>query len=125
LKRSGITISITKYYFAASLIQILEYYIFRLSFSTVQKKTETIQNFKFPLFLNQLENTIGFFGYYRKFVEHYTAFSKSLMELKTKDIKNALIKDYKRENITFHIFIKLIIIPKEFLLYEIIFENLK
>jgi hypothetical protein len=91
----------------------------------VQKKTETIRNFKFPLFLNQLENVIGFFGYYRKFVEHYAAFSKSFVKLKTKDFKDALIKNYEREKHILHISLNLLVTSEKLLLYEAAFENLK
>jgi hypothetical protein len=91
----------------------------------VQEKTEIIRNFKFPLFLNQLENTIGFFEYYRKFVEHYIAFSKSFMKLKTKDFKNIPIKNYEREKYIFHIFLNSLITSEKFLLYKAAFENLK
>jgi hypothetical protein len=125
LKRSGITISIVKYYFAASLIQTLKYYISRLNLNIVQEKIEIIRNFKFSLFLNQLENTIEFIEYYRKFVEYYAILSKPFMELKTKDFKNTFIKNDEREKYAFYIFLSLLIIPEELLLYKIAFENLK
>jgi hypothetical protein len=91
----------------------------------VQEKIEIIRNFKFPLFLNQLKNAIGFFGYYRKFVEYYIIFSKPLMKLKTKNFKNTPIKNYEREKYTLHIFLSLLVTPEKFLLYKITFENLK
>jgi hypothetical protein len=47
------------------------------------------------------------------------------MELKTKDFKNAFIKDYEREKYIFHISLNSLITPEEFLLYKAIFENLK
>jgi hypothetical protein len=47
------------------------------------------------------------------------------MELKTKDFKNILIKDYEREKYTLYISLNLLVTPEEFLLCEIIFENLK
>jgi hypothetical protein len=125
LKRSEITISIAKYYFAIFLIQILEYYIFRLNLNTIQEKIKIIRNFKFPLFLNQLKNIIGFFEYYRKFVEYYAALSKPFIKLKTKDFKDTFIKNYDREKYTLHIFLNSLIIPEKLLLYEITFENLK
>ena len=125
LKRSGVTISITKYHFTAPSIQALEYYVSRLDLNTVQEKTETIRNLKFPLFLNQLENTIGFFEYYRKFVKYYTTLNKPLIKLKTKGFKDTPIKNYKREKHTLHTSLNLLITPEELLLYKTIFENLK
>jgi hypothetical protein len=47
------------------------------------------------------------------------------MKLRTKNIKDTFIKNYEREKYTFHIFLNLLIIPEIFLLYEVIFENLK
>jgi hypothetical protein len=47
------------------------------------------------------------------------------MELKTKDFKDALIKDYEREKHAFYISLNLLVIPEELLLYEATFENLK
>jgi hypothetical protein len=47
------------------------------------------------------------------------------MELKTKDFKNTFIKNYERERHAFHIFLNLLVISEELLLYEIVFENLK
>ena len=47
------------------------------------------------------------------------------MELKIKGFKNASIKGYKREKYTFNISLNLLITSEEFLLYEVIFKNLK
>jgi hypothetical protein len=47
------------------------------------------------------------------------------MELKTKDFKNTFIKNYERERHAFHISLNLLVTPEEFLLYKVIFENLK
>jgi hypothetical protein len=47
------------------------------------------------------------------------------MKLKTKDFKNILIKNYEREKHTLYISLNLLIIPEKFLLYKVIFENLK
>jgi hypothetical protein len=47
------------------------------------------------------------------------------VELKTKNFKNAPIKDYEREKHALHTFLNLLIIPEKLLLYEATFENLK
>jgi hypothetical protein len=47
------------------------------------------------------------------------------MELKTKNFKNAPIKDYEREKHILYISLNSLIIPEKLLLYEIVFENLK
>jgi hypothetical protein len=47
------------------------------------------------------------------------------MELKTKDFKDAFIKNYEREKYTFYISLNLLVTPEKFLLCEIVFENLK
>jgi hypothetical protein len=47
------------------------------------------------------------------------------VELKTKDFKDALIKNSKSEKHALYIFLSLLITPEEFLLYEVAFENLK
>jgi hypothetical protein len=47
------------------------------------------------------------------------------MKLKMKNFKNTPIKNYEREKHILYIFLNLLIIPEELLLYEAVFENLK
>jgi hypothetical protein len=60
-----------------------------LGLSTVQEKTETIRSMTFPDTMQQLEYALGFFGFYHKFVEHYSHVSDPLQQLKTRGLKDA------------------------------------
>lgn len=46
----------------------------------------------------QLETSLGFFGYYRKFVDHYADIASPLVELKTIGLRNAPKQGTKRAN---------------------------
>jgi hypothetical protein len=47
------------------------------------------------------------------------------MELSTKGFKDISIEGYEREKYVFYIFLSLLVISEEFLLYKAAFENLK
>jgi hypothetical protein len=53
----------------------------------MQEKIEAIRNLRFPETLRQLEYTIDFFGYYRKFIGYYAYISEPLVKIKTKGFK--------------------------------------
>ena len=63
------------------------HHVSHLGLSTIKEKTEAIRNLDYPETLRQLDTGLGFFGYYRKFVPHYAAISKPLLDLKTKKFK--------------------------------------
>ena len=71
LNRSSVTLSLKKYYFAQPGLKALGYWVSRLRLITIEEKVEAIHNLAFPQTLTELEHSIGFFGYYRKFVTYY------------------------------------------------------
>ena len=87
LEQSGVTLALRKCHFGYPSIQALGHHVSRLGLSTIKEKTEAIRNLDYPETLRQLETELGFFGYYRKFVPHYAAISKPLLDLKTKKFK--------------------------------------
>src|SRR5207248_8221356 len=81
--------SIFKYRFGYPSITALEHHVSRLGLSTIQEKTEAIQDLDYLQSLWQLETELGFLGYYRKFVEYYAAIAEPLMQLKMAGFKAA------------------------------------
>ena len=77
LEDSGVTLSIAKCHFGYPSIKALGHHVSRLGLSTVEEKTEAIQNLDYPGCLRDLETGLGFFGYYRKFVPYYSAIAHS------------------------------------------------
>src|SRR5438046_10107858 len=65
------------------------HHVSRLSLSTVEEKTEVIRNLDYPRNLRDLETGLGFFGYYRKFIPHYSAIAQSLLDLKMTGFKTS------------------------------------
>ena len=88
LENAGVTLSISKCHFAYPSIQALGHHVSRLGLSTVKEKTEAIRAMVFPETLMQLEYALGFFGYYRQFVPHYSHIAKPLIQLKTRGFKD-------------------------------------
>ena len=97
LQQSGVTLSLSKCYFAQPSLQALGHYVSRLGLSTVLEKTEAIRALKFPETLQGLENGLGFFNYYRMFVEGYAAIAKPLNDCKTRGFRGAPTKGHPRE----------------------------
>ena len=89
LEDSGVTLSIVKCYFGYPSLKALGHHVSRLGLSTVEEKTEAIQNLDYPRNLRDLETGLGFFGYYRKFVLHYSAIAQSLLDLKMTGFKTS------------------------------------
>ena len=87
LEQAGITLSLAKCHFAYPSIQALGHEVSRLGLSTAQDKVDAIYKMLFPDSLKQLEYVIGFFGYYRKFVEGFAWVAAPLVILKTKGFK--------------------------------------
>ena len=103
LEQSGVSLSIAKCHFGYPSITALGHHVSRLGLSTIQEKTEAIRDLDYPQSLRQLETGLGFFGYYRKFVEYYAAIAEPLMQLKTAGFKAALPKGKKRQMHTEHV----------------------
>ena len=89
LKDSGVTLSIAKCHFGYLSIKALEHYVSRLGLSTIEEKTEVIQNLDYPGCLRDLETGLDFFRYYRKFVPYYSVITQSLLDLKTTEFKTS------------------------------------
>lgn len=64
LKRSNVTLNITKCHFVFFFIQTLKHHVLQLKLSTVQEKMKTIKKLFFSCILHQLKNVLEFFEYY-------------------------------------------------------------
>lgn len=93
LKRFNVTLNITKCHFVFLFIQTFKHHVSWLRLSTVQEKTKTIKELFFSCIFHQLKNALEFFEYYQKFVSQYTNIAQSLVNLKTKEFKNASLKE--------------------------------
>ena len=89
LKSSGVTLQLSKCRFAQPGIKALGHWVDRLGLSTMDEKVEKVRTIKFPESLQQLENGLGFFGYYRKFVKNYAGIVRPLQVLKTRGFKGS------------------------------------
>ena len=89
LEDSGVTLSIAKCHFGYPSLKVLGHHVSWLGLSTVEEKTKAIRNLDYPRNLRDLETGLGFFGYYRKFVPHYSAIAQSLLDLKTTGFKTS------------------------------------
>lgn len=96
LEQAGITLSISKCYFAFPSIQALGHHVSRLGLHTSPQKVAAILELLFPGTLQDLEHTLGFFGYYRRFVCHYASIAEPMVNCKTKGFKKAPIKGMAR-----------------------------
>jgi hypothetical protein len=96
LKKSKVTLFLSKFHFVYLNIKVLSYYVFKLSINMMKKKVEIIKNLKFLNFLWKLETDLKFFEYYREFVFWYSFIEKSLVKLKIRIFKNALRKRKQR-----------------------------
>ncbi|ERF69335.1 hypothetical protein EPUS_09241 [Endocarpon pusillum Z07020] len=97
LEASGVSLSIKKCHFGYPSIQLLGHHVSRLGYSTLEEKVDAIRKKAFPKTLKQLETGIGFFGYYRKYVGHYSSIAEPLQRLKTIGFKGALVKGRQRD----------------------------
>ena len=100
LESSGITLSISKCFFAYPSVQALGHRVSRLGLSTLEEKIQAVKSLLFPATLQELEHAIGFFGYYRKFVEFFASICEPLVIVKTKGLKGAPVKGRLREQYT-------------------------
>jgi hypothetical protein len=98
LESAGITLSISKCFFAYDSIQALGHQVSCLGLSTVQEKVEVVRNLVFPTTLKQLEHALGFFGYYHKFVKDYASVVEPLVKVKKKGFRQAPIKGLLETN---------------------------
>jgi hypothetical protein len=77
-QQSGATLALSKCHFAQPGVKALGHFVSRLGLSTMEEKVEAVQALKFPETLQELEYGLGFFGYYRKFVQHFASISRPL-----------------------------------------------
>lgn len=89
LEDSGVTLSLGKCHFAYPSIKALGHHVSRLGLSTLEDKVEVIRSLEFPRTLRLLEIGLGFFGYYRNFVDHYAATVRPLNKLKTRGFRGS------------------------------------
>jgi hypothetical protein len=67
-----------------------------LGLSTIEEKVATIRNLDYPTNLADLEYSLAFFSYYRKFVLNYTRITEPLEALKTSGFRAVLKKTTKK-----------------------------
>ena len=96
LQKSGVTLALKKCHFAYPSIKALGHHVSRLGLSTLEEKTKAIRELQFPRNLRELDHGLGFFGYYRRFVEWYAWIEKPLHRLKTRGFKGAPTKGSAR-----------------------------
>ena len=100
LESAGITLSISKYVFAFPLIKALGHHISRLGLYTLPQKVAAILVIAFPSNLRELKHVIGFFGYYRNFINHYAVVTDLMVRVKTKGFKDAVTQGNARKKYT-------------------------
>jgi hypothetical protein len=88
LSSSGVTLNLLKCHFVQLGLKALGYWVDRLGLSTLDEKVEAIRAMQFLQTLSQLEITLGFFGYYRKFVSHFAGIARVMQALKTLGYKS-------------------------------------
>jgi hypothetical protein len=96
LKKVGITLSIAKCHFAYLFIKAFGYYVLRLGLSITKEKTAVIRALKYPSDLHELELSIGFFDFYRKFVKSYAHVVRPLKNFKKRLFRRTPIKGQPR-----------------------------
>jgi hypothetical protein len=89
LRNSGVTLSLAKCRFAQSSLAALGHHVSRLGLATTDQKIAAVKALEFPTDLSQLEISVGYFGYYWKFIDHYAAVERPLQVLKTRGLKGA------------------------------------
>jgi RNase H-like domain found in reverse transcriptase/Reverse transcriptase (RNA-dependent DNA polymerase)/Integrase zinc binding domain/Integrase core domain/Chromo (CHRromatin Organisation MOdifier) domain len=97
MQTSGVSLSVKKCHFGYPSIDLLGHHVSRLGYTTEAKKSEAIRNKKFPTTLQQLETGVGFFNYYRKYVDHFADIIAPLNQLKTMGFRNAPNKGRQRD----------------------------
>ena len=97
LLNSGVTLNLLKYYFIQLGLKALGYQVNRLGLSTLEEKVKVVRQLRFLETLAQLENVLGFFGYYRKFVNHYASILWLIQALKTLGFKGTNIQGPGRD----------------------------
>jgi hypothetical protein len=75
---SGVTLNLLKYHFVQPGLKALGYWVNRFGLNILDEKVEAVREIRFPGILAQLENTFGFFNYYRKFIDYYTGISQPI-----------------------------------------------
>ncbi len=96
LENSDVTLALSKCHFAYPSIKALGHHVSWLGLSIIKKKINAIKAMKFSRNLRDLEVGLGFFGYYRWFVDHYAAIARPLVRLKIKDFIDSSMKGRSR-----------------------------
>ena len=74
-------------------IQILKHHVFKLSLNIIEEKIHVIRQMNFFINFKKLKIKLNFLNYYKFFVNHFVNIVKSLVQLKTRNFKNASIKN--------------------------------
>ncbi|KID93902.1 Ribonuclease H-like protein, partial [Metarhizium majus ARSEF 297] len=98
LNRSGCTLSLRKCHFAQPGLQALGHYVSRLGLSTTEEKTAAILALAMPTNLKELEHGLGLMGYYRQFIDHYSAIVEPLQQIKAMGFRKAPPKNPQRDS---------------------------
>ena len=95
LKKSKVTLSLSKCHFVYSSIKALKHYVNRFNLNTL-KKTDIICRLMFFKILRKFEIGLNFFDYYKKFVTWYAVKKRFLIIFKTLNFKNNFNKEKSR-----------------------------
>lgn len=76
----GITLDPAKAYLGFSSLRLLGHLVSRFGLSVQQEKVEAMRNLPIPKTLGDLDKALGFFGYYRSFIESYAQVVAPLTE---------------------------------------------
>ena len=93
LKKSKVTLSLSKCHFAYSSIKALRHHMNRFDLNILKKKTKIICRLIFFKILKKFEIDLNFFDYYRKFVTWYVVKKRFLIMFKTLNFKNSFNKN--------------------------------
>ena len=81
LEQYGLTLNVEKCHFAQTSVKCLGHIVSKDGVSTDPAKISTVKSWPRPSNVKELKSFLGFAGYYRRFIEHYSQIAKPLNEL--------------------------------------------
>jgi hypothetical protein len=97
MEASDVILIIFKCYFAYLSVRLLKHHVSRLKISTTENKITAVRKITFSNTLKELKNEIGFFNYYRNYVEYYASVIQPLNNLKIINFKLVFKKGIARD----------------------------
>lgn len=81
LEQFGLKLNVEKCHFVQTSVKCLGHIISKDGVATDPAKIETVKSWPCPSNVKELKSFLGFSGYYRRFIEHYSRIAKPLNEL--------------------------------------------